>query len=69
MSFHIIWTNLLVCLVIIRYSTYLRLILFVTFLCLNSKERFLTNMSPRLTRSAIIGKAELIPEDYSPRCK
>lgn len=48
--------NLFSFLVIMRYSICLKLILFVTFLYLNSKVRFLIHIKEMLTLRATIGK-------------
>ena len=49
-------TNLVAFLDTIKYSTYLLLILFVTFLCLSSKVKFFMLIRIILTESATIGK-------------
>jgi len=54
-SAHVIGKNLLTFLVIIRYSIYLLLILFVTFLYLNSRVKFLMHIRATLTERATMG--------------
>ena len=53
-SAHVMGTNFLLFLLIMRYSIVLLLILFVTFLCLCSNVRFLMHMRETLTEKAMI---------------